>query len=188
MDVILASASPRRKELLSNIFSDFRCIPSEIDEIVPDETPLFEVPKILAMQKAEDVAKKYPESLVIGSDTVVIAGNEILGKPIDDDDARRMLTLLSGKVHYVVTGCALFMNGKSHSFREETEVEFYPLTEEEIENYIASREPFDKAGAYGIQGLGSLFVKGIDGDFFNVVGLPVASLNKEIKEFLISLP
>jgi len=181
MDVILASASPRRKELLSNIFSDFRCIPSEIDEVVPDETPLFEVPKILAMQKAEDVAKKYPDSLVIGSDTVVIAGNEILGKPIDDDDARRMLTLLSGKIHYVVTGCALFMNGESHSFREETEVEFYPLSEEEIENYIASREPFDKAGAYGIQGPCAIHIKEIHGDYNNVVGLPLARIYQELK-------
>ena len=184
MNVILASASPRRKELLSNIFPDFQCIPSDIEEVIPEETPLFEVPCILATQKAEYVAKTHPDSLVIGSDTVVIAGNELLGKPCDDDDARRMLTDLSGKVHYVVTGCALFYNGKSRVFRDETKVEFYPLSDEEIENYIASREPFDKAGAYGIQGLGSLFVKGIDGDFFNVVGLPVSRLNREIKNFL----
>lgn len=185
MDIILASASPRRQELLHLIFEDFRCIPADIEEIVPDGMEATCVPEYLACQKALHVSKQYPDSLVIGSDTAVICEDEIFGKPVDDADAERMIRALSGKAHYVITGCCIFCNGKSLSFSEKTVVEFYALTDDEIKAYVATGEPKDKAGAYGIQGEGSLLVKGINGDFFNVVGLPVSRLNRELKKFTV---
>ena len=118
---------------------------------------------------------------MIGADTTVILGGEILGKPKDEAECKRMLNMLSGKVHRVITGTAVFQNGRSFSFSEETLVQFYPLTEEDIDRYAASGEPYDKAGAYGIQGLGALLVRGIQGDYYNVVGLPVARLRHELK-------
>ena len=179
--LVLASASPRRQELIRLIDENIIICPSDADESFSADTPAESVPEILAVRKAAEVAKKYPNETVIGSDTSVIINNEILGKPKDKDDAVRMLKLLSGKTHKVITGCAIFKDGKSVSFSETTEVTFYPLSDKDIENYIATNEPFDKAGAYGIQGKGSLLIKGINGDYFNVVGLPVAKLNKVLK-------
>lgn len=179
--LVLASASPRRQELIRLIDENIIICPSDADESFSADTPAESVPEILAVRKAAEVAKKYPNETVIGSDTSVIIDNEILGKPKDKDDAVRMLKLLSGKTHKVITGCAIFKGGKSVSFSETTEVTFYPLSDKDIENYIATNEPFDKAGAYGIQGKGSLLIKGINGDYFNVVGLPVAKLNKVLK-------
>ena len=179
--LVLASASPRRQELIKLIDNDIIICPSDADESYSAETPAESVPEILAVRKAAEVAKKYPNDTVIGSDTSVIISNEILGKPTDTEDAKRMLHLLSGDTHKVITGCAIFKNGKSVSFSETTEVTFYPLSDKDIDNYIATNEPFDKAGAYGIQGKGSLLIKGINGDYFNVVGLPVAKLNKILK-------
>lgn len=184
MKIILASASPRRQELISLISQDVVCHPSGVEEVIPQGLEAEEIPLCLAFQKAEEVAKLYPDTLVIGSDTGVILGEEILGKPADKDEARRMITELSGRTHKVVTGCALFQKGRSMGFKAVTEVEFYPLTEKEIEDYINTSEPYDKAGAYGIQGRASLFVKGIKGDYFNVVGLPVAELKRKIEKFL----
>ena len=179
--LVLASASPRRQELIKLIDEEIIICPSDADESYSADTPAESVPEILAVRKAAEVAKKYPNDTVIGSDTSVIIENEILGKPKDAEDAARMLKLLSGKTHKVITGCAIFRNGKSVSFSETTEVEFYPLSDADINGYIATNEPFDKAGAYGIQGKGSLLIKGINGDYFNVVGLPVAKLNKVLK-------
>lgn len=179
--LVLASASPRRQELIRLIDNDIIICPSDADESYSADTPAESVPEKLAVRKAAEVAKKYPTETVIGSDTSVIIDNEILGKPKDINDAKRMLKLLSGKTHKVVTGCAIFKNGKSVSFSETTEVTFYPLSDKDIEDYISTHEPFDKAGAYGIQGKGSLLIKGINGDYFNVVGLPVAKLNKVLK-------
>ncbi len=181
--IILASNSPRRKELLSIITSNFTVSPSKAEEIVPKDVAFTETAEYLARLKALDVADKFKDSVVIGADTCVLSENEILGKPKDEEDARRMLQLLSGKIHSVITGCAIVKNGSCKSFSVETKVEFYSLGIEEIEEYISSSEPYDKAGAYGIQGKASLFVKGIIGDYFNVVGLPVAELNKQLKEF-----
>jgi septum formation protein len=179
--LILASASPRRKELISLISDDVMILPADVDENFSDDIPAESVPEMLAVRKAAEVAKKHPNDTIIGADTSVIVDGEILGKPADDNDAKRMLSLLSGKTHQVITGCAIFKNGKSLSFSETTDVTFYPLSEEEIDNYISSNEPKDKAGAYGIQGYGSLLVKKINGDYFNVVGLPVGKLNKMLK-------
>ena len=179
--LVLASASPRRKELISFISSDVKIYPADVDESFSEDIPVESVPEILAVRKAKAVSELFPNDTVIGSDTSVIVDGIILGKPTDKEDAKRMLRLLSGKTHKVITGCAIFKKGRSISFSESTEVTFYDLTEQEIENYIATNEPMDKAGAYGIQGYGSLLIKGINGDYFNVVGLPVAKLNKVLK-------
>jgi len=182
--IILASASPRRKELLSKFCDDFKVIPSRIKEVVPKEMGIEQYPQYLADKKAEAVAKAYKKWLVIGCDTAVIADGAVLNKPRTTDEAREMMKILSGKVHQVITGCCLSFMGKSYSFSESTEVEFYPLTEKEIESYIITPEPYDKAGGYAIQGEAALFIKCIRGDYYNVVGLPIARLQREIANFL----
>ena len=171
---ILASGSPRRKELLSLIIPEYEVLVSGCEEFVPKGTPAEKVPAILAEQKALAVAKLRPDDTVIGSDTVVVLGGEIFGKPKDKDHAHAMLRALSGKKHFVYTGVAVAEKGEVRSFVQKTEVEFYELSDETIDKYIESFEPMDKAGAYGIQGKGSVLVKGISGDYFNVMGLPVA--------------
>ncbi len=187
MKLILASASPRRQELISLISQNVLCAPSGVEEIIPEDIAVCDIPLCLAKQKAQAVAGKFPDDIVIGCDTGVILGDEILGKPKDKDDARRMITALSGKVHQVITGCALFYKGKTVGFSNVTEVEFFDLSVDEIENYINTSEPYDKAGGYGIQGKAGLFVKGIKGDYFNVVGLPVAELNREINRLVAEI-
>ena len=181
-NVILASASPRRKELLSIILDDFNIMHSTCEEIIPQNCDVFSVAEILAKQKATDVYNKHKDCLVIGADTCVIVDNIILGKPKDKNDARSMIKSLSGKTHYVVTGCCIVHNDKTETFSQITEVEFHKLSEKEIEEYINTSEPYEKAGAYGIQGKGSLLVKKINGDYFNVVGLPISTLNLKLKK------
>lgn len=183
MDIILASASPRRKNLLSKIFDNFRVIPSDIRELVPRDLPVDKCPEYLACLKAESISKGREKYLIIGCDTSVIIEGKRLNKPRSTDDARMMMKLLSGRTHKVITGCCLYYMGRYISFSEETEVEFYPLTENEIEEYVKSKEPYDKAGGYGIQDKGALFIKGIKGDYYNVVGLPIARLKREIDAF-----
>lgn len=184
MSLILASASPRRKELLSYITPDFKIIPAKNEEKIdlslsPDKAVIY-----VASQKAEEVSRLFPKDIVIGADTMVFCGSTPLGKPRDGEDAAEMLKMLSGKVHKVITAAAIAFDGKAaRSFAEETEVEFYPLTEREIDLYVKSGEPMDKAGAYGIQGAGSLLIKGIRGDYYNVMGLPVSRLYRELQAF-----
>lgn len=181
MEIILASASPRRKELFSYITADFIVIPSDADESFPDTIPIEKAPEFVAEMKARAIADKYPYDLVIGCDTGVLIDGQMLGKPQNEEEACQMLSLLSGKTHRVITGCVLIKDGKVTSFSGITKVTFYSLSHEEILSYIETGEPFDKAGAYGIQGYGSLLIKEIHGDFFNVVGLPVARLKREIE-------
>ena len=181
--VILASASPRRRELLAMLFADFSVEPSAGDET----TTMTEPPAIvreLARRKAEDVASRADAgSLVIGADTIVVtATGDILGKPKDADDARRMLRKLSGARHSVWTGVALICGGREACAAERTYVDFCEMTDSEIDGYIASGDPMDKAGAYGIQGGAAKFIKGIDGCYYNVMGLPVHRLYEMIKE------
>ncbi len=183
--LILASKSPRRKELLSIITTDFEIIPAVKDENADPALPPKEFVRALAISKAEEVAENHPNDCVIGSDTVVAINGEILGKPKDKADAFRMLSLLSGTNHSVFTGVAVIKDGKVHSFTEETKVKFFSLSAEEIESYIATGEPFDKAGAYGIQDLGALLVEGIDGDYYNVMGLPTGRLYRLLKELSV---
>lgn len=184
MQVVLASQSPRRQELLKLIFSDFAVMPAEVDETLPEGIAATSASEYLAVKKAAAVAEKHPDCLVIGADTVVLCDDKILGKPENKTEALEMLHLLSNRSHLVITGCAMYYGGRHLSFSESTEVNFLPITDEDIEAYVLSGEPMDKAGAYGIQGGASLFVKGINGDYFNVVGLPVAALNQNVKRFL----
>lgn len=180
--LILASKSPRREELLREMGYSFLVIPSLADEVIDPTLPPDKVVQQLAKAKALDVLAAHPDDRIIGADTIVCCDQQILGKPKDADDASRMLALLSGRTHSVYTGVAIAENGIIvHSFVGETLVEFYPLFDEDIEWYVATGEPFDKAGAYGIQGKGAYLVKRIDGDFYNVMGLPIAELARYLK-------
>lgn len=207
--LVLASASPRRRELLSQIGLEFTVMPSTKEENAK-ATEAGALVQELSYQKAVDIweqlsgdqgqnpdtdqeqiseetqapnlnGKRQPELLVIGADTVVCCEGKILGKPHDREAAVEMLTALQGRSHEVYTGVTLYHQRETVTFFECTQVEFYPMTEAEISDYIDSKEPMDKAGAYGIQGLGARFVKDIRGDYNNVVGLPVGRLYQELK-------
>ena len=202
--IILASASPRRKELLEQIGAEFVICPAKGEEVITETDPSAVVME-LSRQKAEEVAygvQIYNEQhadlttpqdiLVIGADTVVAYENQILGKPKDEEDARRMLTMLSGKTHSVYTGVTFVFIDKEgrtgeHCFFEKTDVCMYPLKEEEIDRYIQSGDPMDKAGSYGIQGRFAIHIKEIRGDYNNVVGLPVARLYQELQKLGVSI-
>lgn len=207
--LVLASASPRRRELLSQIGLEFTVMPSTKEENAKT-TEAGALVQELSRQKVVDIweqlsggqgqnpdadqeqiseetqepnlnGKRQPELLVIGADTVVCCEGKILGKPHSREAAAEMLTALQGRSHEVYTGVTLYSQSETVTFFECTQVEFYPMTEVEISEYIDSKEPMDKAGAYGIQGLGARFVKGIRGDYNNVVGLPVGRLYQELK-------
>lgn len=180
--LVLASTSPRRKELLENLHLSFQVSSSHADESFDSNLPPSEVVMELALRKAEAVFEKFPSAFVIGADTIVVAAGSILGKPKDPADAVRMLTMLSGKQHEVYTGVAIEAPNGSTCFYEKTKVQFWELSDEEINSYVQSGEPLDKAGAYGIQGLGSTLVRKINGDYFAVVGLPVARTIRELKK------
>lgn len=202
--MILASASPRRKELLEQIGAEFVICPAKGEEVITETDPSAVVME-LSRQKAEEVAYGvliYNEQhadlatpqdiLVIGADTVVAYENQILGKPKDEEDARRTLTMLSGKTHSVYTGVTFVFIDKEgrtgeHCFFEKTDVCMYPLKEEEIDRYIQSGDPMDKAGSYGIQGRFAIHIKEIRGDYNNVVGLPVARLYQELQKLGVSI-
>ena len=187
--IILASNSPRRKELLKLAGLEFVVDAADIDENIGQEDP-EELVKELSYRKAYAVAGRHPDAVIIAADTVVALEDTILGKPADPEEAKQMLSLLSGRTHRVLTGVTILMpesrepsqasgddgRWEQKTFCEMTEVTFYNLTDEEMESYIATGEPMDKAGAYGIQGKGALLVKRISGDYNNVVGLPLARL------------
>ena len=178
MGVILASQSPRRKELLSHLITDFVVIPSTVEETIPKRLKVSKTPEYLSKIKAFDVAKSHPTDTVIGADTCVILSGKILGKPKNRQDAFNMLNSLSGKSHKVITGCTVVKNGVSKSFSVVSIVRFSKLNRQEIEAYLDTNEPYDKAGSYGIQGMAGAFVEYIKGDYFNIVGLPIAKLKK----------
>ena len=182
-NIILASASPRRQELLKLIFDDFEIMPADIDESISEEVAVDLRPEKIAERKAMHIADKYPESVVIGCDTAVIVDDIMLGKPEDEQDAVNMLNMLSGRTHKVITGNYIAYKEKVKTFSVVTEVEFYNLTKEEIDSYIKTNDWKDKAGAYGIQGKAGLFVRQIKGDYNNVVGLPCAELNRQLSNF-----
>lgn len=186
-NIILASASPRRRELLSRIFSKYDIIPSNFDESdVPNGIAPYELVIYLAKMKARDVAKNHADSLVIGADTIVVADDIILGKPKDSNDAANMLKQLSGREHEVITGICVIYGGKEMCSYERTSVRFRELSNQTISRYISTGEPMDKAGAYAIQGYGSVLIESISGCFFNVVGLPLYKLSKTLENFGIS--
>ncbi len=171
--LVLASASPRRSELLRNAGISFQVEPAHVPEVpLPQETPLAYAQR-LAREKALVVFARHPNEVVLGADTVVVVDNHLLEKPANAEDAARMLRLLSGRSHQVITGVCVVAPGFERTEAEITEVSFSPLSDEEIAGYVRTGEPMDKAGAYGIQGIASRWVKGIEGCYFNVVGLPV---------------
>ncbi|MGR6835363.1 Maf family protein [Syntrophomonas erecta] len=188
-EFILASQSPRRKALLHTLGLDFRCIPARINEdIRPDESPLDAVRKI-ALRKARCVAGNVDSGLILSADTIVVCDGNILGKPCNREDAALKLKMLSGRDHEVITAVCL-MDAKSKNYELENEITrvfFRKITDEEIKAYIATGEPMDKAGAYGIQGLGAIFIKRIEGCYFNVVGLPLTRLYLMLQQWGINL-
>ncbi len=187
--IILASSSPRRQEMLRNLGLDFAIHPSGADESVDDGLKPSVIVELLAERKAADVASHYQEGLVIGSDTIVVLEEKVLGKPKDEQDAFSMLSSLQGKSHSVFSGLAIIdaRTGSRKIGYVETKVTMREVTSEEIRQYIATGEPMDKAGAYAIQGLGSIFIEGIVGDYFSVVGLPVRLMADYLGEFGVSI-
>ena len=195
--IVLASASPRRSELLRQAGMEFIVIPSKGEEIVTSTHPA-EVVEELSLQKAQEVAGRVLSgkedgvtdfSVVIGADTVVAADHKILGKPADHEDARKMITMLQGNIHQVYTGVTLIVkdakgNIRTRTFNECTDVDVCEMSYEEVEDYISTPEPYDKAGAYGIQGSFGIYIKGIHGCYYNVVGLPIARLVHELKDIM----
>ena len=182
--IILASASPRRKELLETAGLEFEICVSDADESVPGGTLPVDAAKMTATKKALAVAESHKDDIVIGADTIVVAGGKILGKPKNEANAEAMLTMLSGIEHEVITGVCLASGEEIISFAQISKVKFYDLSAEEIRAYVATKEPMDKAGAYGIQGKGCTLVEKIEGDYFNIVGLPVARVAREINKLL----
>ncbi len=182
--IILASKSPRRKELLEKLrLGRFKVIEADIDETLPAGMDCGDAVAAIALKKARAVWERVDhEGVIIAADTMVVFDGNRLGKPQDEADAFAMLNLLSGMWHEVITGVAVIRDGKELTAHESTRVKFRELSTEDIEGYIASEEPMDKAGAYGAQGLGSLFVERIEGDFFNVMGLPLYRLGKMLRE------
>lgn len=187
MNIILASASPRRRELMKMITDDFTAVSADVDETIPENMRPLKVSEYLAQIKAESVRENFPHDIVIGCDTTVICGDMILGKPKDKSECHEFMRMLSGRTHQVATGCCIISPDKIKSFTEITDVTFRRLSDEEIEKYISTAEPYDKAGGYGIQGRGSLLIEKINGDYFNVVGLPVSELNQQLKFFIKEL-
>ena len=194
--IVLASASPRRSELLRQAGMDFIVIPSRGEEVVTGTHPA-EVVEELSLQKAQEVAGRILAgeeavsdfSVVIGADTVVPADHKILGKPADHEDERKMITLLQGSIHQVYTGVTLIVkdakgNIRTRTFNECTDVDVCEMSYEEVEKYISTPEPYDKAGAYGIQGSFGIYIRGIRGCYYNVVGLPISRLCHELKGIL----
>lgn len=174
--IILASSSPRRRELMKMIGLDFVVRPSNEEEVQPVGLSPAEYVKTLALQKAQPVADENPDDCVIGADTVVLLDGDILGKPHTPEIAKKYLMRMQGKTHTVFTGVAVLKNGRTDVRHCETRVTFMPMSQAEIDAYVATGEPLDKAGAYGVQGPGGVFVGRIDGNYFNVIGLPLPIL------------
>lgn len=183
--LVLASASPRRRELFKLVAEDFQCLSPDIEESFPPDMDVYGVPQYLAQRKAEFISRGLDsDHVVIGCDTGVFIGGKMLGKPRDRKEAFSMLALLSGREHKVITGCCITDGVSTKAFSVCSSVWFYPLSDEDIRSYVDTGEPSDKAGAYGIQGKGSLLVEKICGDYFNIVGLPVSRLARELTAFL----
>ncbi len=181
--LIVASASPRRRELLAQAGFVFQVEPSDADETLPDGVTPAAAVELLASRKAQSVAEKHPDDVVLGCDTIVALEGEKLGKPQTAADAKAMLRRLSGKTHMVYTGVCITDGTHTERFVSATDVTFYPLSAQTIDAYVATGEPMDKAGAYGIQGLGSVLVQSFSGDYFTVVGLPLAQCARVLATF-----
>ncbi len=184
MNIILASKSPRRTEILSMMGIKHIIIPSKEEEIIDKQLTPEEIVKSLAYQKAVSISKDHPNDLVIGSDTIVVIGNEILGKPKDKIDAIRMFKLLQNNTHQVMTAVSLIKAKQVDTFVDIANVTFKPMTLNDIENYLDTALPYDKAGAYGIQDTEANFVEKIEGDFYTIMGLPKEKLQKHLTKFI----
>lgn len=182
--VILASKSPRRKELMEMLKIPFDIIVSDIEENIDYNNDLVKEIEKLSYQKAKAVFDNHSDALVIGSDTIVKINNDILGKPHSIEEAKSMLEELSDNTHEVVTGVTILYKDIVETFSSVAEVTFYPLTDKEIDDYINTNEPMDKAGSYAIQGDGAKFIKSIKGDFYTIVGLPIGELYHRLKKYL----
>ncbi len=182
-EVILASASPRRRELMALITTEFEIITADVDETIAKGTSPSDAVMELSYKKAKAVSDIHKGRTVIGADTVVVCDDVILGKPENRENAKEMLSMLSGRSHQVLTGVTITDGEKTDIFFVSSDVTFFTLTEEEISSYAESGEPDDKAGSYAIQGRGSLFVEKINGDYFNIVGFPVSEVNRHLKNF-----
>lgn len=179
--MILASKSPRRKELLEKCGILFTCDPADIDETLLEGVSLEEAIKELSFRKASAVLKRHEDCIVIGSDTIVTLNDEVLGKPKDDADAFRMLKMMQGHTHVVITGLAIISSSRIFNIVSKAEVTFVKMSDEEILSYIATGEGRDKAGSYGVQGFGGRYISKINGDFYTVMGLPLSIVYKELK-------
>lgn len=179
--IILASNSPRRKQIMEMLQIPFEIIISGVEEKIDPALSESELVMDLAYQKAVDIFKTHKDDIVLGFDTLVYMDGLTLGKPKNAEDAKRMLEILSGRTHTVITGCAIITRKMSKTFFEAAEVTFFPMTQAEIEEYIATKEPFDKAGAYAVQGFGSKYVRAINGDFYTIMGLPIGRLYHELQ-------
>lgn len=180
--IILASGSPRRSEILKSVGWEFTKDVPDIDETqLPGEKPEAYVQR-LARTKAETVATRHPAEIVLGADTTVVIGGQIIGKPVDAADAKRMLTMLAGRWHEVLTGVAMVQNGDSHVGLQTTRVKFVKMSEAEVDFLVEKGDPLDKAGAYAVQAQAALFIENIEGDYWNVVGLPVSLVYRLISE------
>jgi len=188
-NIILASASPRRRDILNIAGLKFAVCESGYDEAVKPSMKPRDTARFLSRKKAEAVAHRYKNSIIIAADTFIVFRGKVLGKPITSREARKMLNLLNGKSHSVITGYSVIDTGtgKKISRSVETKVRFKKLTAREIDAYVATKEPLDKAGAYAIQGRGAVIVEKIDGDFFNIMGLPLCALADSLKEFGIQV-
>lgn len=183
--IILASASPRRKELLEKIGLIFKVEPGNYEEPVYSGLEPHEFARRISLEKAKVVAHKHKNAIVIAADTFIVFGSQILGKPLTENAARKMLEAINGRSHSVITGFSIIDTGENKTLSRSVETKVYirKLTPSEIDAYVKSKEPLDKAGAYAIQGLGTVIVEKIEGDYFNVVGLPLSSLTEALKEF-----
>ena len=180
--LVLASGSPRRAEIMKSVGWEFEKAVPDIDETqILGETPEYYVQR-LAREKAELIAKKHPNELVLGADTTVVINGEIIGKPIDEGDARRMIKLLSGNWHDVLTGVAVAVNGDASVELQRTRVKFTEMSDREVEFLVRKGDPLDKAGAYAVQAQAALFIEGIEGDYWNVVGLPISLVYRMIAD------
>lgn len=185
--LLLASQSPRRKELLERLGFPFDVQASDIDEVIDESMPLDLAIEKLAYHKALELKSSFPNHIIISADTVVVLDHEVLGKPKDEQDAINMLRKLSGKKHQVITGICLLYQDRSETHASITDVYFYDLSDEEIMAYVKSGQAYDKAGAYGIQDDGAFFIHKIDGDYYTVMGLPIALLKHRLIAFNDSL-
>jgi septum formation protein len=187
--IVLASASPRRKEILEITGLKFSVCVSDYEEDLSLKFNPRELARFLSRKKAETVARKYKDAIIIAADTFIVFKNRLLGKPHVDREAEKMLKMLNGRVHSVITGFTIIDtgSGKTLSRSIETKVYFKKLSLEEIRAYVRSKEPLDKAGAYAIQGLGAVFIEKIEGDYFNVVGLPLCALSEALRKFGVNV-